>query len=211
MTSREIRFAGIWLVVALFALGAFTACSGSSDDSETPTATAGMIATEPASASATPGSSVTPEPAFQGGRDTVEGALGIREGTPPPIGTIADVRAAEQDGYDRIVFEFDGMPPDYRVEYVESPTQCGSGEPVDVQGTALLVVSFEPADAHTEAGEPTLVFQSIAPSLPSIIEAVQSCDFEAHVTWVVGLTEELDFRVSELVDPLRLAVDIAHP
>jgi len=194
MTSRRAILGSATLLLALVA---FAACSGNNQKSETPTATPGPVA--------------TPEPTFHGGRERVEGSLGIREGTPPPIGMLVDVRAAEHEGYDRIVFEFEGPPPDYRVEYVENPTQCGSGQPVNIEGNAVLAVSFEPTNAHTEAGEPTLAFQSISPGLPSIVEAVQTCDFEAHVTWVVGLTAQMDFRVTEAEDPLRLAVDIAHP
>jgi hypothetical protein len=103
------------------------------------------------------------------------------------------------------------MPPDYRVEYVENPTQCGSGAAVDVQGAALLAVSFTPVNAHTDEGIPTLNFQSLVPGLPSIVEAVQSCDFEAEVTWVIGLSEEADFHVDAVEQPLRLSIDIAHP
>lgn len=203
MTNRRAILGSAALLLALPALVAFAACSGNNGKSEAPTASE--------TPSATPGPVATAEPTFNGGREPVEGSLGIREGTPPPIGTLVDVRAAEHEGYDRIVFEFEGTPPDYRVEYVENPTHCASGEPVDVQGNAVLAVSFDPADAHTEAGEPTLDFQSISPGLPSIVEAVQTCDFEAHLTWVVGLGAQVDFRVTEVENPLRLAVDIAHP
>ncbi len=215
MTGRRTILLGAALTLALIALAAFAACSGNNEGSETPTAggtpTVGETPTAGETPAGTSGPTATPEPTFQGGREPVEGSLGIREGTPPPIGTLVDVRVAEHEGYDRIVFEFDGPPPDYRVEYVENPTQCGSGEPVDIQGSAALAVSFQPTDAHTEAGLPTLGFQSISPGLRSIIEAVQTCDFEAHVTWVVGLAAQADFRVTELEAPLRLAVDIAHP
>jgi hypothetical protein len=123
-----------------------------------------------------------------------------------------DVRAAGHDGYDRIAFEFTGAPPGYRVQYVTDPTQCGSGEPIAVPaGYAALEVKFQPADAHDESGQGTAPDTAINPGLPAISAAEQSCDFEADVTWVVLLTEEVDFRVIPLTDPYRLAVDVAQP
>ena len=31
------------------------------------------------------------------------------------------------------------------------------------------------------------------------------------MTWVFGLSEEVDFGVSELQDPYRIVIDVAHP
>lgn len=152
----------------------------------------------------------SPKPArdsFQGGLETVETQ---RPGSPPAV--LRDVRAASQEGFDRVVFEFEGSAvPGYRVGYVDPPAvQCGSGEPVEVAGAALLQVRLDPAQAHTEAGEATVRERERRPGLPVLQEMESICDFEADVTWALGLTARSRFRVQELGGPPRLVVDIEH-
>ena len=43
------------------------------------------------------------------------------------------------------------------------------------------------------------------------MEVESACDFEGEVTWMVGVTAETDFRVTDLADPFRVVIDIAHP
>jgi hypothetical protein len=204
VAMRENRlFIGIALLVAILAVGALS-CSDDDDD-VAPTVTtvaASDTATEEPSGDATP----TPS-AFEGGRDPVDlpgdGGLGA---------LLTDVRAASQDGFDRVVFEFAKALPGANVEYVSSPiVACGSGLPVEISGDALLEVRMFAAVAHDEAGEPTFGPQAISPGLASIIEVVTICDFEGQVTWIVGLSNEADFVVVTLADPARVVVDIAHP
>ncbi len=143
---------------------------------------------------------------FSGTLETVEIQ---RPGSPPAV--LRDVRAARQEGFDRVVFEFEGSAvPGYRVGYVESAVQCGSGEPVEVAGAALLQVRLDPAQAHTEAGEATVSERERRPGLAVLQEMESICDFEADVTWVLGLAERNRFRVQELSGPSRLVVDIEH-
>lgn len=151
----------------------------------------------------------SPKPAgvsFQGSLETVEAQ---RPGSPPAI--LRDVRAASQQGFDRVVFEFEGSAvPGYRVGYVDSAVQCGSGAPVEVAGAALLQVRLDPAQAHTEAGEATVGERERRPGLPVVQEMESICDFEADVTWVLGLAARSRFRVQELAGPARLVIDIEH-
>ena len=124
---------------------------------------------------------------------------------------LRDVRAASQEGFDRVVFEFEGSAvPGYRVGYVDSAVQCGSGETVEVAGAALLQVRLDPAQAHTEAGEATVRERERRPALPVLQEMESVCDFEADVTWVLGLAARNRFRVQELAGPARLVVDVEH-
>lgn len=205
------------VLVAFVALAIVAAC----DDNDEPSATA--TSTPPAAASPTLGATETPGPAtpepgltetpeFQGAQEPVEGSLGVRSGV-PPVPVLNDVRVAEHEGFDRIVFEFNRAPPDYKVEYVTEATGCATGEPAfQVVGRAFfLQIRFTPAQAHNDAGATTIDATELEPKLPSIVSAKQTCDFEADVTWALLLDERLDFRVYELADPLRLAVDLAHP
>ena len=126
-----------------------------------------------------------------------------------PVAVLREVRAARQEGFDRVVFELDGMPG-YRIGYQDRPVQCGSGEPVEVAGTAWLQVQLLPAQAHTEAGEPTVRERERRLDLPVVKEIESTCDFEADVTWVLGLAARRPYRVQELASPPRLVVDVGH-
>ena len=125
---------------------------------------------------------------------------------------LADVRAGRHEGFDRIVFEFRGADlPGYHIEYIDKPVRsCGSGEVVRLAGDGWLQVRFEPANAHTEDGKPTLTFREIAPMLPTVLEVKSTCDFEAQVEWVAGVSSPNHYRVLELKSPTRLVVDIKH-
>lgn len=136
----------------------------------------------------------------------------VRE-TPPstnPPALLTAVRAAEHPGFDRVVFEFaDGPLPGYRVAYLEGPAHdCGAGDEKPVAGDAILEVTLRPANAHTEAGEATIPFREQPLNLPVLREIERTCDFEAVVTWVLGVSSERPFRVTELSGPTRLVVDV---
>lgn len=128
-----------------------------------------------------------------------------------PVAVLREVRAASQEGFDRVVFEFEGSAvPGYRIGYEDRPAQCGSGEPVEVAGEARLQVQILPAQAHTEAGEPTVQQRERHLDLPVLKELESTCDFEADVTWVLGLASRRPYRVQELASPARLVVDVGH-
>lgn len=152
-----------------------------------------------------------PEPTPSG---SFEGTAGIVEKKRPDVGVavLRNVRAASQPGFDRVVFEFEGsVLPGYHVEYVDRPViQCGSGEPVEVAGDGWLQVRMTPAQAHTEAGEPTVGERERRLALPVVKELQSTCDFEADVTWVLGVASPNRYRVQELSNPARLIVDVRH-
>lgn len=126
-------------------------------------------------------------------------------------GMLEEVRTGDHKRFDRIVFEFSSAEiPGYRVEYVDKPVSCGSGEPVTVEGQATLVVQLVPAQAHNEQGKATVSERDIKPSLPTLKQAKLTCDFEGNVDWALGLSEKRAYRVLELANPARIVVDIKH-
>lgn len=126
---------------------------------------------------------------------------------------LTDVRVVPNEGFDRVVLEFiDEEFPSYRIGYVDAPVlQCGSGDPVTIAGEALLLVRLQPANAHDEQGESTIDDRSVASALPVLREVTLTCDFEAHVEWVLGVASVNPFRVMELAEPARLVIDVQHP
>ena len=126
------------------------------------------------------------------------------------VAILRTVRTGRHDGYDRIVFEFDGHVPAYQIRFVPDPAACGSGDPVDVEGAVALEIDFRPAAAHDDEGRATVRDRVVRPALPAIRTARITCDFEAIVTWVLGLDHRAQLRALELSSPARLALDVRH-
>jgi hypothetical protein len=130
----------------------------------------------------------------------------VREGG---VATQTAFRTAAHPGFDRVVFAFDRAIPGYHVEYVDKPTYaCGSGEALFLRGDAWLLIRLQPARAHDEGGNATITERRSALDLPVLREVAMTCDFEADVTWVLGLTSPGGYRITELAGPPRLVVDV---
>ncbi|HUG42233.1 MAG TPA: hypothetical protein VMM12_17335 [Longimicrobiales bacterium] len=126
------------------------------------------------------------------------------------VAILRGVRTGRHDAFDRIVFEFAGHLPPYAVRYVESPAACGSGDAVDPGGAAALEVDLRPAAAHDGDGRATIHERTFRPGLPALRAARITCDFEAVVTWVLGVDRRTPVRVLELSSPPRLVLDLRH-
>jgi len=116
------------------------------------------------------------------------------------------------NGFDRIVFTFEGFHhPTWRVRYVHSPIQqCASGNNIAVAGTAFLQISMDTAQAHTDAGQPTITERDRHLNCPNLKQLVLTCDFEAKVGFVLGLDSKKPYRVVELQNPTRLVIDVKN-
>ena len=191
------------MAVLAAALGVVSfGCGGSDDEPGASTTTATTTATEP----------TTTGEAFEGGTDPVTAPAEISE-----TALLERVAVAGHEGYDRVVFQFRNGLPGYRVEYVDPPLrEDGSGNVVDLEGNAFLVVRMEPASGFDlTVPEGKLIYtgpRRIAGETTTVVrELVRTGDFEAVLTWAIGLEERVPFRVLTLDDPARLVVDFAAP
>jgi hypothetical protein len=203
--ARRIR------TIALLALLVVTVagCGGSAANESAPPA-AGTTTT-PAPASST---SETTDPLEGAGTAAV-----AAPSTAPGTALLERVAVGRHAGYDRVVFQFqgDGLPG-YRVEYVEPPlTEDGSGNPVDVGGNAFVMVRMEPASGFDlNTGEGVLVYKgpkrlSGASAGTSVVkDIVRTGDFEAVLSWAIGLEQKVPFRVTTADSPARLIVDFRN-
>ncbi|MBN1207819.1 MAG: hypothetical protein JXB05_23345 [Myxococcaceae bacterium] len=143
-------------------------------------------------------------------REWTAGTVKLKRSGLKPV-TLRSVREGRNEGFDRVVFEFDGAQvPGYSIEYVDKPIiQCGSGDPTEVAGQGWLRVSLTPAQAH-EDGRATVTSREREAGLPVIQELELTCDFEGEVTWVLGNARPNPYRVLELREPTRLVVDVRH-
>lgn len=157
---------------------------------------------------------LTPTPVNAGKKTDFEGTAGITDKRREikSVAILKEVRTAQHDGYDRITFEFEGAQmPGYRIEYIDEPVRsCGSGDVAPLKGDGWLEIRFQPAQAHSEEGNPTVENRERAANHKIIKELKLTCDFEADVTWVLGVASPNKYRALELKNPTRLAVDIKH-
>ena len=128
------------------------------------------------------------------------------------IALLAQAQLGRHDGLDRLVFEFRGDLPGHHVEYTSPPVlEDGSGRKLRVAGKALVKVRMEPASAYDlEAGIPTFRpgrLEGARAGTSVVLEVVRSGDFEATLTWVVGLRNRVDFHVGTLREPARVIID----
>jgi hypothetical protein len=126
---------------------------------------------------------------------------------PSPTPELVAVRTVRGDGYDRVLFTFRGAPPGYRVRYVTGVTDQG-GRRLPLRGEAFLAVSFEPALARDPGGAPTFPAGTLTPGYPSLRQVRFAGDFEGRVSFGLGVAGRDGFRVRELADPVRIAVDV---
>lgn len=222
---RQMRFA-LAVPLAALAIAGFAACSDNDDDDDaTSTPTAEETATEDGGASPTSDgtapTTTTPETAVPTAEGTIDPLnAGQTEDwfvkpKPDPaqeVATLVEVRMGvhpEEGGWERIVFEFDGTQlPEATIGYVEKATACGSGEDVDLPGEAVLGVMMVGAQAHNDQGQVTVnVTEADGPG-DTILRVEQTCDFEAHVDWFLGMKGVQNFKVMTLESPTRLVVDV---
>ncbi len=117
---------------------------------------------------------------------------------------------------DRVIFSFrEAAPgPGYNISY--EPAQAakvedGSGNPIEIDGSAFLVVRLTPAMTAEIVGEqvqPSYTGpRKLTPEGTSFVRQVaKTGDFEAMVTWVIGLDEERPFTAS--ASPSELVVEL---
>jgi hypothetical protein len=138
----------------------------------------------------------------------------VRVERPGETAHLSDVRLARHDGFDRLVLEFTDRVPGYAVAYRPLPAhQDASGHEIPLPGAAAFVqVTLTPATASgwtedpvTYVGPPTVTADTEV-----VTEVSAAGDFEAMLTWVAGVRDEVPFEVDVLASPPRLVVDFRH-
>jgi hypothetical protein len=126
----------------------------------------------------------------------------------PPVPVLTNVRSAAHttEGFDRIVFDFQGALPGYEARYVSEVVEDGSGRTVTMPGRRFLQITLRPAQAHTDAGAVT------APRAKTLNHPMLKAyaivgDFEGVVSVALGLDDVVGFRVGVL--PGRIYIDVA--
>ncbi|HEX5690418.1 MAG TPA: hypothetical protein VFX76_10475 [Roseiflexaceae bacterium] len=128
----------------------------------------------------------------------------------PTPATLVAIRAAHHPEtnpkYDRVVFEFDGPIPLLHLQYVDQLIADGSGAPIFLAGQAIMRVQFMPANAHDDRYNSTAP-QRMKPGMPLVKEIVSAGDFEAVVTYGIGLARKAETRMLTLAEKSRVVID----
>jgi hypothetical protein len=196
--------------VATVALLAVSGCGGSNTSSP-PTGVSSVPASTSPTTSTTDTSGIDP---LEGAATTpVEAAA-----TGSDTALLERIAVGRHEGYDRVVFQFRNGLPGYKVEYVQPPLkEDGSGKPVSVKGNAIVSVRMEPASGFDlNTGEGVLVYKGpkqidgSSAGASVVQQLVRTGDFEAVLTWAIGLSDKVDFRVLTATSPDRLIVDFRN-
>jgi hypothetical protein len=136
----------------------------------------------------------------------------------PELTYLTTVKIESEQCVDRVEFAFRDGPagaPGYRIAYLPADralVEDGSGNSIEVRGGAYLVVRLEPAAKAAISGEELVRTYNGPKRLTApedahfAREVVKSGDFEAVVTWVVGVSEQRPFTTT--VSDSRLVIEI---
>lgn len=205
------------VAVVLLSAGLLAGCSGNGGDDAS--------ATSSSSSSPAGGTTAgeTSSPATSSGETDDDGetdAPPFPANTEPDTGTassgallsVTDMRIGRHDGFDRVVLELDGTgTPGWDVRYVDSASSQGSGEPIDVEGSAILQVVLTGVGYPDDTGveEYSGPRRRSIPETETVTEAVFDATFEGQTVAFVGTTAEVPFRVYLLEDPVRVVLEVA--
>ena len=133
----------------------------------------------------------------------------------PPVALLDTIEIGDHPEFERVVFEFTNQVPGYHVGYATGPIiEDGSGDTLTVGGTAKIAVRMEAAAGFDLSGAGQQTYNGSNPIVHNgaiVIELVRSGDFEAVLSWVIGVGSTQPFNVTTLTSPPRLVIDIKKP
>jgi len=176
----------------------------------TPPAT--IATTEPVGTTET----LSPTTAAEVCADDTFGIDSVSENFPQQLSGLVgrEVRTGAHPCFERVVIELQGTGdlPGYRVEYVPDPVRLSPSDlTVEIAGDATLVVSIGAWMSNTEGEGYTGPQQILPTNVQQIAELRMIENFEGMSMWAIGLDQQRGFRVSTLLEPPRIVVDIATP
>jgi hypothetical protein len=137
---------------------------------------------------------------------TVTGATTATAQTTP---ILTAIRAAHHPGFDRLVFEFQGGLPAHRsASYVPQVVADPSGKSLLIVGNGKLLVRFSAATGHNEAGMVTYGATKRTFNMPNLIQYKTAGDFEAVLSFGVGVARVAPFHMFTLTSPDRVVIDL---
>jgi hypothetical protein len=161
----------------------------------------------PKSPKATTTEDEEPRPKLQGASCKGRGG-GSAQNTPDFVGV--DVESGR--GVDRVTFRFRpsadiDAPPSHYVRFSDQVLIEEEGKPAHLEGRAFVVVVFGAFGVDLSGEEPVKVYTGpteFTPGYDTVLEVEELGDFEATVTWAIGLARRTCFRLQAEADRLVL-------
>lgn len=128
----------------------------------------------------------------------------------PGATMLKDLRTGARDGADRVVLEFTGATPPYRVTREAGPVvDCASGAVLGGPGE-YLVVRAEPVGIFDHDGvSPYTGERTVAGPGNAVSRAIVTCHFEGQLQVAIKLTGNAQrYADSTLTGPGRIVVDV---
>ena len=191
MRSRLVNVALVFATLVLGA-GIVAGCGGTS--ASKPTSSSPRPPSEPAASSP---AGARPAPTWP---TTTRTAAALH------IGYLTAILVGRHSGYDRTVFTFSEGVPGYTVGYVSQVVSDPSGKVVTLAGQAFLRIVFHPSTGYPSYTGPS----SISPGYPTLLQVRAAGDFESYLSFGIGLSQRVGFRVFALTQPYRVVIDVAH-
>jgi hypothetical protein len=217
MTAEMTRFLFAPLALALVIAGCGSG-GGAQEAGPVPQAPAATtpaqtVETQPTTTTQ-PAPSTSTEPAPQKCAPETGGEEGV-------FTNLVAVRVGAHDGFDRIVLEF--APPDpnpggkggvprFEIRTATPPfSEDPSDMPIQVEGDAFARIVFQGASGYDFNGKATYDGpRRLTPGFGTLAQVVEGGDFEATLTWILGLSRPTCWELRELHSPDRLVIDFHH-
>lgn len=206
------------------ASGSGSVAAGASDASNATDATAATASTLAATAGSASGSAagatsdMDASPAALAGSPAGAGIsplgdanreMKTQRAEPPAQLLVTDVRTGKHQGFERVVFEFEGNgEPGWFIDYTEDPAQQGSGHSIKYQGSTALNVNIDGTVLPFEMNRPDPNIGTVPGQGGFVTEVISAGTFEGRSQFVIGLKEEHAYSVQVLKGPTRLVIDI---
>lgn len=122
---------------------------------------------------------------------------------------VTDVRTGSHAGFDRVVFDLTGEgEPGWFMDYTDSPSQQGSGNPISYEGATALNVNIDGTVYPFDLGMEDPQIGTVEGAGNLVTEVISAGTFEGRSQFVIGLDGKHPYSVTVLQDPHRLVVDI---
>ena len=128
------------------------------------------------------------------------------------VPVLTAIRTGRHGSYERLTLQFTSSFGEADVGYVPVVHADPSDQIVPLQGSSFLRVVVHGAVAHWSAMPITAYTgpSTVTPGYPTLKQVSVAGDFEAVLSFGIGLDRTAGFQVTRLQSPARLVVDIAE-
>ena len=213
MSEKSLTPRALAVVITVTAL-TLAACNNSDNTTSKLANTASTAQTPSATAPKQPTSPIPSTPATTTPSNNAEDNTNpttnqnTEEGKLVPIGMIV----GNYDDYDQVTINFAGTnTPEWTAEYIDNPTQQGSGRPIKYDGDHALNLYIKNVAMPFEVGRDDPNLSPVPGIGPAVSEVRSGGTFEGQAQFVIGLKDSKHpYKVHTEQNPTRLIIDIQH-